>query len=104
MLRDGSIESDGDASNGGDAGHGDRCERLFRRLKRIVKARGALDLEEAAALREAQALMLWRRYGYASLLEFMELELGYSPRAATERLRVANAIVELPQMAAAMEQ
>jgi hypothetical protein len=77
---------------------------LHRKLKRIVRARAALDLEEAAALREAQQLMIWRRYGYASLLEYMEREMGYSPRAALERLRVAKAIVELPQLAAAMEQ
>ena len=107
MLRDGSVESAEAFENevsGGGGEHGDKCDRLHRKLKRIVKARAALDLEEAAALREAQQLMIWRRYGYASLLEYMEREMGYSPRAALERLRVAHAIVELPQLATAMEQ
>jgi hypothetical protein len=32
----------------------------------------------------------------------MEFQLGYAPRAALERLRVANAIVDLPQIAEAL--
>ena len=81
-----------------EAGYETKCETIHRRLKRIVKARGALDAQEAAALREAQALRLWRRYGYASLIEYMELEMGYTPRVALERLRVAKAIEELPMI------
>jgi hypothetical protein len=109
MFRDGQVVDDGGTSGEpGSAGAGamndEQCERLHLRLKKIVKARGALDLAEAAALREAQRLVIWRRYGYASLIEYMELEMGYSPRAAIERLRVANAIVDLPKIADAMEQ
>src|SRR4029078_7517519 len=80
----------------------DHCARVHRKLKRIVSARGKLDAEEAAALREARTLGLWRRYGYASLVEYMEREMGYSPRAALDRLRVAKAIEELPQIADAL--
>jgi hypothetical protein len=109
MFRDGQVVDDGGTSAGlGSTGESatidEQCERLHRRLRKIVKARGALDLAEAEALREAQRLMIWRRYGYASLLEYMEMEMGYSPRAAIERLRVANAIVDLPKIADAMEQ
>jgi 5-methylcytosine-specific restriction endonuclease McrA len=82
----------------------DKCEQLHRRLKRIVKARGALDAQEAEALREADRLRLWRHYGYASLLDYMEIEMGYTPRVALERFRVAKAIVELPAIADAMAQ
>jgi hypothetical protein len=105
MLRDGSV--------GGDAiwcgvesgsGYESECERVHRRLKRIVKARGALDAQEAAALREAQALRVWRRYGYSSLVDYMEVEMGYTPRAALDRLRVAKAIEELPVIADALTQ
>ena len=81
-----------------------QCEQVHRRLKRIVKARGALDMQEAAALREADALRVWRHFGYSSLVEYMEMEMGYTPRAAIERLRVAKAIEELPLIADAMEQ
>jgi hypothetical protein len=110
MLRDGSIEAGTNDVGGGWMGverepdHGGRCEQLHRTLKRIVRARGSLDLQEAAALREAQTIQIWRRFGYASLVEYMELEMGYSPRAALERLRVANALPQLPQIAAAIEQ
>src|SRR5690606_21606133 len=40
----------------------ERCEQLHRTLKRIVKARAALDAEEAGALREAERLRVWRHY------------------------------------------
>src|SRR5689334_23181070 len=119
MLRDGSVGgqatwSGAEATRRGgksswcgvesEAGYEGRCEQVHRRLKRIVKARGALDAQEAAALREAEQLRVWRRYGYGSLLEYMEMETGYTPRAALERLRVAKAIEELPVIAEKLEQ
>jgi len=85
-------------------GSEEECERVHRTLKRIVKARGSLDAQEAAALRDAQRLGLWRRYGYASLPDYMEREMGYSPRAAIERIRVALAIESLPAIATALDQ
>jgi hypothetical protein len=105
MLRDDSVgtESSWCGVESSDA-RDEKCAQLHRRLKRIVKARGALDAQEAAALREAEVLRVWRHYGYSSLLEYMELEMGYSPRMALERLRVAKAIVELPVIALKMEQ
>jgi len=103
MLRDGSFEGSGDWGNNV-AGDADRCARVHTKLKRIVGARGKLDAEEAAALREAQQLRIWRTYGYASLVEYMEREMGYSPRAAIERLRVAKAIEELPLIANQLSQ
>jgi hypothetical protein len=103
MLRDGSNEERRAWTNGTD-NHGERCDRVHRTLKRIVKARGALDAQEAAALREAADLMLWRRYGCASLVDYLEREMGYTPRAAIERLRVAKAIVDLPQIAEALNE
>ena len=118
MLRDGSFEGSGEwGTAGGDGGEiraakrprvqcadDSRCEQIHQRLRRIAKARGALDVQEAEALRDAEAACIWRRYGYASLLEYMELELGYTPRVALERLRVAKAIVELPMIGEAMLQ
>jgi len=115
MLLDQSAASEatwcgaGTAAGRGEAGDGAgdyeaRCAQLHRRLKRIVKARGALDAQEAAALRDAQAQRIWRHCGYASLVEYMEAEMGYSPRVALERLRVAKAIEELPVIAEALTQ
>jgi len=105
MLRDGSM--DVEASWCGvdvGRGHDEQCETVHRRLKRIVRARGALDAQEAEALREADRLGVWRWYGYGSLVEYMEMELGHTPRAAAERIRVAKAIVELPAIDAALSQ
>jgi 5-methylcytosine-specific restriction endonuclease McrA len=99
---EGGVAAEGAVAS--EAGASDRCAQLHRKLKRIVKARGALDAQEAAALREADALRLWRHYGYSSLLEYMEMEMGYTPRMALERLRVAKAIEELPVIAQKMEQ
>ncbi len=105
MLRDGSVGVEATwCGVESESSYEERCSRLHRTLKRIVKARGALDAQEAAALREAEQLRLWRQRGYSSLLEYMEMEMGYSPRAALERLRVAKAIVDLPLIAEAMEQ
>jgi hypothetical protein len=105
MLRDGSVDTEATwCGVEREAGYDERCSKLHRSLKRIVKARGSLDAQEAAALREAESLRMWRHYGYASLIEYMEMELGYTPRAALERLRVAKAIVDLPLIAEAMEQ
>jgi hypothetical protein len=75
------------------------CERVHRTLKRIVKARASLDAQEAAALREGKRLRVWRELGYASMVQYMEAELGYTARVAMERLRVANAIEDLPVIA-----
>src|SRR5215213_9488975 len=86
------------------AAYENECAKLHGRLKRIVRARGALDAQEAEALREAEQLRMWRQFGYGSLIEYMEMELGYAPRMALERLRVAKAIVELPAIAEAMAQ
>jgi hypothetical protein len=105
MLRDGSSSETGSASGGTSrSDHEQRCERVHRTLKRIVKARGALDAQECAALREAQKLMVWRAFGCASLVEYMTREMGYTERAAVERLRVAKAIEDVPALGEALNQ
>ena len=59
--------------------------------------------KEAAALRDAQRTRLWTQFGYTSLVDYMERELGYTPRAAEERLRVANALPQLPKLTEALQ-
>jgi hypothetical protein len=104
MLRDGSAsESETWCSTSGGE-HEQKCERVHRTLKRIVKARARLDLHECAMLREAQKLVIWRAYGCASFVEYMTREMGYTERAAIERLRVAKAIEEVPALGEALNQ
>ncbi|MCB9560639.1 MAG: HNH endonuclease [Kofleriaceae bacterium] len=88
------------ASGGGDAAPDWR--QLDRQLRGVARRRAALDAEEARWLVLAQQVELHRRFGYASLHEYLERTLGYGPRAARERLRVASALQVLPRTAAAL--
>jgi hypothetical protein len=86
VLRDGSIGTEATwCGVEGDGDHAAQCAKLHRTLKRIVKARAALDAQEAEALREAERLCMWRHFGYGSLLEYMEMEMGYTPRVVRDR-------------------
>ena len=85
------------------AGETEVLVRLHSKLKRIAKARALLDVHEAEALREAQKRQLWRQFGYASLVDYMQRELGYTTRAAEDRLRVANALPDLPKLTEALQ-
>jgi hypothetical protein len=77
--------------------------RLDRQLRGIASRRAALDVEEARLLRQAEEVRLWRGFGCGSAVEYLERVLGYAPRTALERLRVARALGELPLMESAME-
>ncbi|MCB9565397.1 MAG: hypothetical protein H6708_33845, partial [Kofleriaceae bacterium] len=68
----------------------------------VAQRRAALDAEEARWLVAAQRIALHRRFGYATLAEYLERILGYGPRAAREWLRVATALQTLPKIADAL--
>src|SRR6478752_6233444 len=72
-------------------------------LRSIAARRAALDADEARWLRQAERLQIWRPLGMVSALDYMERVLGYSPHAATERLRVARSLESLPVLEAALE-
>src|SRR5260221_1683284 len=74
-------------------------ETIDRTLRGLAEQRAQIDAEEAKWLREADRVYIWREFGCASLLEYMERRLGYGPRAAQERLRVAFALDKLPVVA-----
>jgi hypothetical protein len=73
-----------------------------RSLRTIARRRAALDAEEARWLREAEEIQIWRPLGMVSMPDYMERVLGYGPRVAQERLRVARALADLPVLAAAL--
>jgi hypothetical protein len=77
-------------------------QRVDRVLRTIRQRRAVLDAEEARWLREAEALEIWRPLGMVSALDYMERVLGYAPRTAQERLRVARALGDLPLLTAAL--
>lgn len=74
-----------------------------RQLQRIARRKAALDAEEARWLIAARAAGVHRELGYGSFGEYLERLLGYAPRTARERLRVAEALPHLPAIRAAME-
>jgi hypothetical protein len=73
-------------------------------LSRLAKERAAADVEEGrwllAAVRAATHLHL----GFASFSEYVERSFGYRPRSTQEKLRVAEALEELPVLTEALEQ
>ncbi len=102
MLRDGecTVVSNGDewAVNSVPA-----WQDIDRGLRTIARKRGALDVEEAALLCLANRCEIWRRLGKPSLLAYMEDVLGYAPKTARDRMRVAVALDEMPALAEALE-
>ena len=73
-----------------------------RALRTIARRRATLDADEAHWLRKAEALQIWRPLGMVSALDYLERVLGYGPRVAQDRLRVARALGTLPQLTAAL--
>jgi hypothetical protein len=73
-------------------------------LTRLARARAGLDFEEGEKLRAAERARVHERLGYGSFLEYIERLFGYSPRLTLEKLRVAEALDGLPQLAAALRE
>src|SRR6187399_778574 len=73
-----------------------------RALSRLAKERAAADAEEGrwllAALRSATHVHL----GFGIFSEYVERCFGYKPRSTQEKLRVAEALEELPVLAGAL--
>ncbi len=71
-------------------------------LSRLAKQRAATDAEEGhwllCALRSAAHVFL----GYGTFNEYVERLFGYSPRSTQEKLRVAEALEDLPALAEAL--
>ncbi|MGE0402568.1 MAG: hypothetical protein AB7T06_38050, partial [Kofleriaceae bacterium] len=74
----------------------ERWQEVHAELIDIGVQRGAIDAREAAALRDAEELQIWKPLAYVSMLDYLERTLGYAPRTAQERLRVARALRALP--------
>jgi 5-methylcytosine-specific restriction endonuclease McrA len=77
--------------------------RAHEALSRLAKERAAADAVEGrwllAALRSAAHVHL----GFGSFGEYVERLFGYRPRSTQEKLRVAEALEELPRIAEALE-
>src|SRR5260221_14455650 len=100
MLRDGAIDTNDNTWTGDGKRH--TWQDIDRELRALAKRRGRMDAEEAQLLCGAVRIEVWRELGKASLLENLEEVLGYGPRAAGERVRVALALDELPDLPEAL--
>ncbi|MFW5921292.1 MAG: HNH endonuclease signature motif containing protein [Polyangiales bacterium] len=79
-------------------------ERVHRRLCRLARHKGRYDLEEMRWMRRAKQMRVHRRLGYGSFHEYIEHLFGYSPRFTYEKLRVADALDELPALREALRE
>jgi HNH endonuclease len=72
-------------------------------LSRLARQRAAADAEEGrwllCALRSAAHVHL----GHASFSQYIERIFGYSPRSTQEKLRVAEALEQLPRLSRSLE-
>ncbi|HVK72143.1 MAG TPA: HNH endonuclease signature motif containing protein [Kofleriaceae bacterium] len=75
---------------------------IDRKLQGFARRRAALDAEELPWLLAAKRAGVHEHYGFATVLEYFERVLGYGPKAALERLRVAEAMEQLPEVAGAL--
>jgi hypothetical protein len=85
------------------AGHCEaEWELVDRRLREYTRHRSALDAAELFDLVRAEQMRIYVFFGYVTLYEYMERVLGYGPHAARERMRVARALVALPETSTAL--
>src|SRR4051812_42932098 len=80
-----------------------RWQEIDRELCLIAGDRAGLDAREARALRAAEDVQIWRLLGMPSAHAYLERRLGYAPRTAQERLRVARALGDLPELERALD-
>ena len=95
MLRENEARSEmgwtGVVGTAGSASSPAGWRAIDRALRAVATRRCALDAEEARLLAQAIRGEIWRRLGKASLHEYLEDVLGYSPRQATERMQIGRA-------------
>lgn len=78
-------------------------QQVDQELRVLARDRGALDAREAPLLRLAVRLDIWKFASKVSLYSYFEDVLGYGPKVARDRVRVAFALEQLPHVAAALE-
>ncbi|MFT3693899.1 MAG: HNH endonuclease [Kofleriaceae bacterium] len=71
-------------------------------LRTLANDQRALDAREAPLLRDVIRGEVWRHASKVSLYAYLEDVLGYGPKVARDRVRVAMALEELPGVARAL--
>src|SRR5688572_2046316 len=78
--------------------------RAHEALSRLAKQRAQADAEEGRWLLEALRSAAHVHLGFATFGEYIERLFGYGRRFIQERLRVAEALEQLPSMSRALEE
>ena len=86
-----------------DSAAGADWKRAHDALVRLAKQRAGLDFEEGRSLLAALRSRAHMKLGYGMFYEYVERLFGYSPRLTSEKLRVAEALELLPEMAQALK-
>jgi HNH endonuclease len=81
---------------------GSAWQQAHQELVRLATSRARLDFEEGQRLRTALHAGAHLRLGYGSFVEYIERLFGYSPRLTYEKLRVAEALEQLKELATAL--
>lgn len=79
-------------------------QQAHEALVRLAKARAGLDFDEGERLLEALRARTHERLGFGSFVEYVERLFGYAPRLTHDKLRVAEALEELPELAKALRE
>jgi hypothetical protein len=77
--------------------------RAHEALSRLARQRAAADAEEGRWLLRALRSAAHVHLGHASFSQYIERIFGYSPRSTQEKLRVAEALEQLPRLARSLE-
>src|SRR6188768_3571090 len=78
--------------------------RAHQELTRLAKDRARLDADEGGWLLRALRAATHVHLGYGNFGEYIEKILGYKPRWTEERLRVAEALEQLPEARRALSE
>jgi hypothetical protein len=79
-------------------------QQAHRTLEHLARERAAADAEQGRWLLKALRTGAHVYLGYSTFHEYIERLFGYSPRSTQERLRVAEALEQLPGLTHALEQ
>jgi hypothetical protein len=78
------------------------AHEIDRALRSLAQQQALIDAELSRWLRRADEQNIWPKLGYVHALEYLEDVFAFAPRTATERLRVARELGELPLLEEAL--
>lgn len=76
---------------------------IHESLLQLAQRSAQLDWEIGQALLRAEKARCHEQLGYGSVIEYADRLLGFAPHTTRERLRVARALEQLPELTAALK-